>query len=160
MSSSIYRVGFSGLNLTVTGDAVLRGDGGDGGDGGGTATCPCYDESDVMGQGIDWDVQVLLDGSGNVIDCLDMLPDALQLQGTRDGTDASEWTNNAVFAPILPSNQCYHIVATYGLDLGQGGITNDEVDACIDVIRASVFYATNNCPAAGDGPGTGTFAAN
>ena len=114
---------------------------------------------EMMGVGIDWDVQVLLDGEVELVDCLDLLPDAVQLQGTRTGTDATLWRNNAAFQGVTSTNQCYHIDDLYGLDLGQGGIEPDQVDACLEVIAGSVMYATNNCPAAGDGPGgTATFA--
>jgi hypothetical protein len=136
--------------------AVPAGGGDGGGDGGGTATCPCYDDTDIMGQGIDWEAQVLLDGSAVLVSCLDMLPDAIQLKGTRNGADTSEWTNNAVYYPILSQNQCYHVDLLYGLNLGQGGITDDETAACMVVIAGSQMYSLNNCPAGGDGPG-GTF---
>jgi hypothetical protein len=136
--------------------AVPAGGGDGGGDGGGVAECPCFDDSDVMGVGIDWDVQVLVDGQDPdyVFGCLDMLPDAIQLRGTRTlVSDGAGWVNNAVFAPILPQNQCFHRDEVYSLDLGQAGITNEETQACVDIILLSSFYATNNCPAAGDGGG-------
>ena len=137
--------------------ATPAGGGDGGGDGGGTAECPCFDVSDVQGVGIDWMPQVLPDA-----DCLDaLLPDALQLSGTRDGTGdpAQDWTANGVLAPVLPTNQCYFVDAAFGIDNTTGGITNEEVLACIDVMLASQFLALNNCPAAGDGPGgTGSFA--
>jgi hypothetical protein len=136
------------------------GDGGDGGDGGGEATCPCYDGSDVEGVGIDWDVQVLVDGGDPdfVFGCLDILPDAIQLRGTRVLiADGAGWVNNAVFAPILAQNQCFQLDEVYAIDLGQAGITNEETQACVDLILVSAFYAANSCPAAGDGPGSGSF---
>jgi hypothetical protein len=133
--------------------------GGDGGGDGGAFTCPCYDDSDVMGVGIDFDAQVLLDGTAVLVGCLDFLPDAMQLTGTRDGSDTSQWTNNAVKAPLTPTNQCYHIDLLYGLDLGQSSIAVEEVDACLVIIAGSTMYALNGCPA-GDGPGTGSFASH
>ena len=65
--------------------------------------------------------------------------------------------NNAVLAPTLPVNQCFHIDEAYALDLGQSGITVEETNACIEIIAGSAFYAANACPAAGDGPGDGSF---
>jgi hypothetical protein len=151
-----YVYGFdAGGNILCSTPAGGGDGGGDGGDGG-AATCPCYDSSDVEGVGIDFEAQVLVNGSAILVGCLDLLPDAIQLKGTRDGADTSEWTNNSVRAPVLPTNQCYHIDALYGLDLGQSGITNAEVDACLDVIAGSAMYSLNSCPA-GDGPGTGSF---
>ena len=135
--------------------AVPAGGEPDGGDGGGAASCPCFDESDVQGVGIDWMPQVLADGV-----CLgDLLPDALQLSGTRsgDGNPGQDWTANGVLAPILPVNQCFFVDALWAIDNTTGGITNEEVLACIDVMLASQFLALNNCPAAGDGPGEGSF---
>jgi hypothetical protein len=153
-----YVYGFDADGNILCATPQGTGDGGDGGDGGGTAECPCYDDSDVMGVGIDWDAQNLIDGSAVIVDCLDMLPDAIQLKGTRDGTDGTEWTNNAVFAPILSQNQCYHVDLLYGLDLGQAGISDEETQACMDVIAVSVMYAMNACPSAGDGPGSADLA--
>ena len=135
--------------------------GGDGGgDGGGTAECPCFDDSDIEGQGIDWDVQVLVDGGDPdyVFGCLDSLPNALQLRGTRTlVADGAGYVTNAVFAPMLDQDQCLLRDETYGLDIWMPGITPAEVQACIDVSLASSMYLTNNCPAAGDGPGSGSF---
>jgi hypothetical protein len=135
--------------------------GGDGGDGGAAAVCPCFDDSDVQGVGIDFDVQVLVDGLDPdfVFGCLDLLPDAIQLRGSRAPVaDGMGWVNNAVFAPTLPVNQCFMIDEVYGIDLGQAGITSEETQACVDIILVSNFYAANSCPAAGDGPGDGSFA--
>ena len=151
-----YVYGFD-ANGNILCDTPAGGGGDGGGDGGGVAECPCYDDTDIQGQGIDWDAQVLLNGETIVVDCLDALPDAIQLKGTRTGTDTTEWTNNAVYAPLLPTNQCYHEDFLYGLSLGQSGITNEEVAACLDVIAVSTMYSLNACPAAGDGPGDGTL---
>jgi hypothetical protein len=126
--------------------------------GGGTtaAECPCFDDSSIMGQGIDWDAQVLLPGPNVGLGCLDVSP-AIQLKGTRNGSDDSEWTNNAVFAPILPSNQCFHRDVLYGIDLGQSGITDEECQACVDIILGSQMYQLNHCPADDGSPGSGDF---
>ena len=154
-----YVYGFDDAGNILCSTPAGGGDGG--GDGGGVAECPCFDDSDVMGVGIDWDVQIIFDGDPNFpLGCLDLLPDAVQLRGSRDAAGAVGfgWVNNAVHAPTLPVNQCYHIDEAYALDLGQSGITTEETDACIDIIAVSAFYAANSCPAAGDGPGDGSFA--
>jgi len=127
--------------------------GGDGGGDGGAATCPCYDSSDTMGVGIDFDAQVLLNGETITVSCLDLLPDAIQLKGTRQGTDATEWTCNAAVAGVTTTTQCYLVDLLYGLDLGQSNISPDEFDACMAVIAGSSMFSMNGCPAAGDGPG-------
>jgi hypothetical protein len=126
------------------------------GSGTNAASCPCFDDSDIMGQGIDWDVQVLQAGDTVPLACLDVSP-AIQLKGTRNGSDVSEWSNNAVFAPILPSNQCYHRDALYGIDLGQSGISDEECQACVDIILNSQMYLLNHCPADDGNPGSGSF---
>jgi hypothetical protein len=133
--------------------------GGDGGDGGGLP-CTCYDGSDVQGIGIDFDVQVLLEAGDPdyVAGCFDGLPDALQLRGSRSlAADGAGWVANAVRAPILPSSQCLFRDETYAINNGLSGIDDTEVDECLAILEASVMFATNGCPAAGDGPG-GDFA--
>jgi hypothetical protein len=149
-----YVYGFNDAGEILCSTPAGNGDGG-GGDGG-APVCPCFDDSQIMGVGIDWDVQVLVDGMDPdfVFGCLDLLPDAIQVRGTRTLVDdGAGFVNNVVFAPTLPQNQCFHIDEVYGLDLGQAGITNGETQACMDIALNSDLYSVNNCPAAGDGPG-------
>jgi hypothetical protein len=129
--------------------------GGGGGGGGGAASCPCFDDSDVQGVGIDWMCQVLPDAN-----CIDLLPDAVQLGGSRngagpgDGTGAQDWIANGVFAPILAQNQCFLIDNLFGIDNGMAPIADEEVTACIDLLLASCMLTTNSCPPpSSDGPG-------
>jgi hypothetical protein len=152
-----YVYGFNAAGEILCATPAGGSDGGDGGDGG-SAACPCFDDSTTMGVGIDFEAQVLLDGETITVGCLDLLPDAIQLSGTRTGTDTTEWTCNAAVAGVTSTTQCYLIDALYALDLGQSNISPDEFDACLAVIAGSSMFNLNACPAAGDGPGEGTFA--
>ena len=134
--------------------------GGDGGDGGQPAVCPCFDDSDVEGVGIDWQAQVLFDGDVDFsLSCADLMPFAVQLRGSRDaaGADGNGWRANAGFDAAnggpFTFSQCWLFDELYALDLAATSITNDEVDACLAVQIESQFFILNACPAAGDGPG-------
>jgi hypothetical protein len=143
--------GESVTGFTADGIITCTGDGGTGG----TATCPCYDDSDIQGQGVDFMAQVLPDA-----DCLDLLASgAIQLSGSRDGSGAAtqEWTTNAAPAGVTATNQCYFIDAAFGIDNGMGSIQADEVTACLDILLASQFYSLNNCPPPAPAPGGGAF---
>ena len=111
--------------------------------------CPCYDASMVQGQGIDFMTQVFPDAA-----CIDQLPDAVQLAGSRDGSgnqvgDPQAWIANAVFAPILPFNQCFFIDNLFGINNSMIDISDEEVQACIDILLASQMFILNDCPPAG-----------
>lgn len=116
--------------------------------------CPCFNNSDVQGVGIDWMTQILPDAV-----CTDLLPDAVQLSGTRDGSGslAQEWTTNAAPAGITPTTQCYHIDAAFGIDNGMSNISNDEYESCLAILLASDFYDVNNCPPPSPGPPGGAI---
>jgi hypothetical protein len=79
---------------------------------------------------------------------MDLLPDAIQLEGSRDGSGSGlqAWIVNAAHAPITPSNQCFFIDNLNGIDNSTAPITADEVDACIEIILGSQMFALNSCP--------------
>jgi hypothetical protein len=122
--------------------------------------CPCYDDSDIQGQGIDWMAQVFPDAG-----CLDFLPDAVQLFGSRDGSGpgdgsgAQDWISNAAFAIITGADQCFHLDNAFGIDNG-AVIETDEVQGCLDISLASQMYALNACPPPAPGGDGGSVATN
>ena len=141
------------------------GDGGDGGDGGQPAVCPCFDDSAIEGQGIDWDVQQLFAGDPVFpLGCAtSFIPFAYQLSGSREATGASGngWRGNAGFDAAgggpFTFNQCWLEDEFYGISLPLTQISNEEVDACITVLLESEFYALHDCPPEGDNPFTGGY---
>lgn len=154
-----FVTGFDASGNIICDTPTGGGTGGTGGDP--NAVCPCYDDSDVQGVGVDFMCQALPDAA-----CIDLLPDAVQLGGSRDGsgpgdgTGAQDWVGNAVLAPILAVNQCFLVDNLFGLDLSQQNITDDEVFACNDLLVASCMFTTNACPPpSGDGP-SGNFASH
>jgi hypothetical protein len=124
------------------------GGGGDGGgDGGGSFECPCFDPSEVLGLGIDYLPQELL----NTV-CFDFLPQGLQLRGSRGpdpgngSADPNAWVANAAFAPLAASNQCLFLDNSHGVDNSMTELTDLEVEACLLILLDSEIFALNLCP--------------
>jgi len=127
--------------------------GGSGGDGGAVAECPCFDSSDLQCWGVDFMAQELLEPF-----CLDALPDALLLAGSRgpdtgaDWTDPNAWIAHAAMPPIAAPNQCGLVDNTFGITISMTNITDEEVQGCVQLLAESQMFALNGCPFPGDDP--------
>lgn len=110
----------------------------------GDTLCPCFNAGMLLGIGIDYMAQTLPDAN-----CIDALPDGLQLDGTRDGSGSLDfdWIANAVYAPLTPANQCILIDVQNGISIGYADISDAEVAVCMDILLNSQMSFYNSCPA-------------
>jgi hypothetical protein len=119
--------------------------------------CPCFDDGDEQGVGIDFMAQVLPDAA-----CLDFLPDAVQLGGSRDGSGpgdgsgAQDFITNAAFEVITGTDQCFLLDNAFGVS-NILAVALEEVQPCIDILLASEFLSLNSCPPPAPGGQQGTF---
>jgi hypothetical protein len=114
--------------------------------GGGGAVCPCFDDSEIQGIGIDFMTQAFPDAA-----CLDLLPDAIQLAGSRDGSgsgagDPQAWIANVARPPELPQSQCLLVDNLYAINNPAPLITDEEFAACMEILLNSAMFTVNNCP--------------
>jgi len=109
--------------------------------------CPCFDASDIQGQGIDFEAQVL-----NEATCFDDIwPDGIELFGQRTVDIYIDWVANATVAieGLTARSQCLLFDYEYGIDNFAQDISDEEVASCIAIMLNSQMFQLNNCPSEG-----------
>ena len=105
--------------------------------------CPCFDASDIPGQGIDFEARGL-----NNATCYDVYwPAGIELFGERTVDINIDWVANAFLAieGLLEKSQCFLFDYENGIDNFAQDISDVEVASCIAIMLNSQMFQLNNC---------------